>query len=89
MVCVGVSLTCHMPAATLQVPSRTNSTCLFTVMVVAVNVAVHPSSHSCPMYISDPGWRWGNIWAVLDLVDSIGLWLSSALWVACGFHLER
>ena len=52
-------------------------------MCVAVNVVVQPSSHSCPMEISVPDWRWGKMCAVLDLVDNKGVRLSSALWVAC------
>ena len=36
-----------------------------------------------PMEISAPSWRWGNMCAVLALVDNKGLRLSYALLVAC------
>ena len=72
-----------MPDSPLRVPFRTNSPCFYTVMVVAVNVAVQPSSHSCPLDISAPDWRWRNMWDVLALVDSEGLRLSYDLWIAC------
>ena len=75
----GVSCTCHMPAVPLLVPSRTTYTFLFTIMVVAVNVDVHPSSHSFPMKISNPDWRWGNMCAILVLVDRKRPRCSSAL----------
>ena len=81
--CGGVSLTCHMPGSTLRLPSRNTSLCFCTVMVVAVNVAVHPSSHICHTDISAPDQRWGKMWAVFPLVDSKGIRLSSTLWVAC------
>ena len=73
----------HIPANPLRVTYRTTSNFLSTVMLVAFNVAVYPSSHSLPMDISAPDWRWGKMCAVLDLVDNKGLRLSSALWVAC------
>ena len=66
--CDGVSLTCHMPASPLRLPSRTTSPCLCTVVVVAVNVAVQPSSHSCSMEISAPDWRWGKMWDIFPLL---------------------
>ena len=81
--CAGVSLTCHIPNYPLRLPSRTTSTCLCTVIVVSVNVAVQPSSHSCPMEISAPDWMWVNMWAILDLVGIKGIRCSYALWVAC------
>ena len=81
--CGGVILNCHMPASPLRVPSRTTSPCFCTVMVVAANVDVQPSSHSCPMDISAPDRRWGNMWAVFALVESKGIRCSYALWVAC------
>ena len=68
-----------MPAASLRVPSSTKSPCLFTFMVVAVNVAIQPSSHIYPMDISAPDWRWGNMSDVLALLDKKGLMLSSGL----------
>ena len=80
--CGGVSLTCHMPDAPLQAPFRTTSPCFCTVMVLAVNLSVQPSSNICLMDISVPDWRWGNMWAVLALVDSNDLRLSYTLWVA-------
>ena len=49
---------------------------------MVVNVVVQPSSNSFPMDISAPDWRCGEMWAILDLVDSKGLRLSSAFWVA-------
>ena len=52
-------------------------------MAVAVNVAVQTSLHSCPMNISATDCRWGKMCAIFTLVDSKGLRLSSALWVAC------
>ena len=70
-----------MPTAPLQFPYSTTSTFLCTVILVAVNVAVHPSSHSFPMEISAPDWRWVEMCAVLDLVDKKGLRFSSSLWV--------
>ena len=39
-----------------------------TAMCVAVNVAVHTSSHSCHMYISAPDLSLGGLCAVLDPV---------------------
>ena len=81
--CGGVGLTFHMPAYPLWLLSRTTSPCLCTVIVVAVNVDVQPSAHSFSMNISAPDWRWGKMRAILSLVDSKGLRLSSDLWVAC------
>ena len=81
--CGGVILTCHMPVSPLCLPSRTLFPCLCTVIVVAVNVAVHPLSRSCPMEISDPDWMWVKMCAIFPLIDSKGLMLSSALWVSC------
>ena len=52
-------------------------------MLVAVNVDLHSSSHSFPMEISAPDWRWGKMCAVLALVESKGIRCSYALWVAC------
>ena len=72
-----------MPTAPFRVPFRNVSPCLFTVMVVAVNVAVHPLSHSCPMDISAPGWRWGEMCSVLALVEIKGLSWSPALCFSC------
>ena len=51
-------------------------------MCVVVNVDVHTSSHSCPMYISAPSWRWGKMCAVLDPVDKKGMRFSFSLWFA-------
>ena len=57
-------------------------------MCVTVNVSVQPSSYSCPMDISPSDWRWGNMCAVLALVDNKGLKLSSALFFPeQGFHI--
>ena len=80
--CGGVSLTCHIPVSPLRFPSRTFSPCLFTVMVVVMNVDVQPSSNSCPMEISAPDWRWGEMCAIFALFDIKGLVLSYALWFA-------
>ena len=33
------------------------------------------------MEISDPDWRWGNMCAVLYIVDNKGMGFSSILWV--------
>ena len=79
IVCGGISLICHMPASPLRVTYRTKYPCFCTVMIVAVNVAVQPPSHSCPTYISSPDRRWGKMWGVFALVDSKGIRLSSAL----------
>ena len=81
--CSGVILTCQMSAYIFRFPSRTTSTCLCNVIVVEVNVLLHPSEHSFHMEIIAPDWRWGNMYAIFALVDSKGLMLSSALWVAC------
>ena len=54
------SCTFHMLATHFLVPSRTMFTFLFNLISVVVNVDVHPPSHSCPMVISDPDWRWGE-----------------------------
>ena len=72
-----------MPVSPLHFPSRTFSPCLCTLMVVSVNVAVQPSSHSFPMEISAPDWRWGEMCDIFALIYSKGIGLSSALWVAC------
>ena len=77
--CGGFSCTCHMPSDKLQVTSRTTSPCFFTVMVVKVNVSVHPSSHIFPIQINTPDWSWGKICDVLALFDNKGLSFSSAL----------
>ena len=74
--------TCHMTAAPFWVPYRITSTFNSTVMCVAVNVDVQPSSNSCPMEINAPNWRWGKIFAVFELVDNKGIRLSSDLWVS-------
>ena len=71
-----------MPVSPLKLLSRTFYSCLFTVMEVAVNVDVQPSSNICPKEISAPDWRWWKMCAIFDLVDSKGLMLSSSLWVA-------
>ena len=55
---VVASYTCHMPATPFKVRSRTIYPFFYTLICVAVNVAVHPSSHSFPMEISAPDWRW-------------------------------
>ena len=78
---VVASYTCYMPATTLKVPSSTIYPFFYTFICVAMNVAVHPSSHSFPMEISAPDWRWVEICAVLDLLYKKGLRLSSSLWV--------
>ena len=78
--CGGVNLTCHVPTSPLILPSRTAHYCLCSVVLVAVNVAVQPSSRGCSVYISAPDWRWGEMWDILDLVDSKGLRLSSSVW---------
>ena len=72
-----------MPSAPLRVPSRTTSTYLFTVTLVAVNLDVKTSSHRFPMEIIAPDRRWGKMCDVLALVDTKGIRLSPALWVAC------
>ena len=77
-----ISLTHHLTAAPFWVPFRTITPCFCNVMVGAVIVAVQPSSHIFPMYISAPHWSWGEMWNVLALVDSNGLRLSSTFWVA-------
>ena len=75
--------TYHMPATNLRVISRTNFSFLSTIMCVAANVSIQPSSNIFPMEIIDPDWMWGKICAVLYIVDKKGIRLSSALWVAC------
>ena len=80
--CGGVSLTCHMLDSPLLFPPRTIYPCLCNFIVVAVNVAVPPSSHSFHMEVSAPYWRWGKMWDIFYLVDSKGLISSSVLWVA-------
>ena len=50
---------------------------------MAVNVDVQPSSHSFPMEISHPYWRWDKICDVLDLVYNKEVRFSSSLWFAC------
>ena len=74
--------TCQMPSATLQVPSRTTSPFFCTVMLVALNVAVQPSSQIFPIYISAPYWRWGEMYSIFALVNNKVIMLSSSLWVA-------
>ena len=74
---------CHMPSIPLRVPYRTTSRFLSTVIFVAVNVDVHPSSHSLPVDISALYWRLGRVCYVLALIDNNWLCLSSSLWVAC------
>ena len=72
-----------MTAAPLRVTSRNNYIFPFTFVLVAVHVAVHPSSHSFPMDIIALDWSCGEMCDFLDHVDNKGLRLSSALWVAC------
>ena len=87
---VGVGLGCgvvarctvHMSATPLRFPSRTTSSFLSTSICVAVNVDVHPSSYSFHMEISSPGWRWGEMYSVLAIVDNKGLSFSYAIWVS-------
>ena len=52
--------TFHVPAAPWWVPSRINHCFFSTIMFMAVNMDVQPSSHSFPMYISAPYCRWGR-----------------------------
>ena len=54
----------------------------YTFIYVAVNVDVHPSSYSFHMEISSPGWRWGEMYSVLAIVDNKGLRFSYAIWVS-------
>ena len=80
--CGVVSFTFHVHASQLRFTSRDLSPCVCTFIVVSVNVAVCPSSNSFSMDISSPDLRWGKVCAIFSLVDSKGLMLSSALWVA-------
>ena len=50
-------------------------------MLVAVKVAMYPSSHSCPIDMGTPDCRWGNMCAVLDACVNRGFRLSSSIWV--------
>ena len=81
--CGVVSCTFHIPYPPLRVPYRTTYPFLFTVVVVSVNVTVQPSSHSLPMKISAPGWRWGKMCDFLALVDSKMIRFSSSVCVVC------
>ena len=76
------SCTCHISYTPFRVPSRNIFPFLTTVICVAVNVDVHISSHSYPMYISTSNWIWGKMCDVLSLVDNKGFRFSSTLWVA-------
>ena len=80
--CSGVILTCQMSAYIFRFPSRTTSTCLCNVIVVEVNVLLHPSEHSFHMEIIAPDWRWEKMWDALSLVYNKGLKFSSYIWVA-------
>ena len=80
LVCgVVVRFTCHIPAANLQLPSMNRCHLFYTLMWVAVNVTIQPSSHSIPMKISDSDWVWGKMCAVFSLVVHKGLRFSSVL----------
>ena len=81
--CVRVGPTCRMNDSPLWLTSSTTSPCLFTVISVSVNVAIQPSSNSFRMDISATDCRWGKMCAMLAPVDSKGVRLSSAFWVAC------
>ena len=72
-----------MPATNLWVPLSNMSPFFSTIICVAVNVDVQPSSHSFPMEISHPYWRWDKICDVLDLVYNKEVRFSSSLWFAC------
>ena len=78
-----VSLICHMPDVVDLLPSSTVSPSLTTLRWVAVKVAIHPSSHSCPIDMRGPDCRWGKTWDVQDAWGKRGFRLISALWVAC------
>ena len=81
--CVVVArCTCHMPAARLRVTARINSHFFSSVICLAVNVAVHLSSHSFPMDISAPGWRWGEMCSDFYLLDNKEIRLSLDLLVS-------
>ena len=52
-------------------------------MCLAVNMDLHPSSHSWSLDISAPGLRWVQVSYLLALVVSTGLSLSSPVFVSC------
>ena len=54
---VVVRFTCHTPDSSFQWPSRNMRPFFSTLMCVAENVAVYPSSHSFPMNIISHDWR--------------------------------
>ena len=78
-----VRLTCHMPDVDDLLPSSTISPSLTTLRLLAVKVAMHLSSHSFPIDMRDPDYRWGKTWAVQAAWVKRGFRLSSSLWVAC------
>ena len=76
-------LTCHIPDVDDLLPSITVSPSLTTLRQVSEKVAMHPSSHSFPIDMRDPGCMWGRKWDVQVDWAKREFRLSSALWVAC------
>ena len=84
---VGVGIVCgvvdrctlHMPSTSLRMPSRNMFPFLSTIRCVAVNMTVHPSSHSFPMEISAYDRRWEKMCSVFTLVDNKGMMFSYAI----------
>ena len=50
---------------------------------MALKFSIHPSFHSFPIEMGDPAWRWGNMFAVLDIGVRKGFRFSTYLWVSC------
>ena len=73
--------TFHIPDTHFLVPSSTIFLLFATVVCVAVNVDVQPSSHICHMEIIASNWRWrgGGGGYILDLVDNKGVRFCSTL----------
>ena len=81
--------TCHISDTSFRVLSRNMFPFFSTVIYVAVDIGIHPSSYIFSMKIIAPGWRWGNICATLALVDNNGLIFRSTLWVSWNRLLFR
>jgi hypothetical protein len=69
--------TVHRRVCWSRLPVRTVMSSCVTVMSSAVNVAVQPTSHNCPMLRSECGWSLGNTWAVVASWGSAGRLISA------------
>ena len=72
-----------MPDVFEWLPYNIVSPSLTTLSLLAVKVAMYPSSHSCPIDMRSPDCRWGEMWDILDAWVKRGFIFISSLWVAC------